>query len=179
MCRKCVYIVPVTVREQEICHICLNSYSCCKRNSVYKMCIHRSCYCTRTRNLPYLSKIILMLQEEQCTKCVYIVPVTVRKQEICHICLKSYSCCKRNVVYKLCIHRSCYCTRTRNLPYLSKIILMLQEEQCVQNVYTSFLLLYENKKFAIVIENRTHVARETVSTKCLCTVPVTVREQET
>ena len=144
-----------------------------------QMCIHRSCYCTRIRNFPYLSKIILMLQEERCiqnvytpflllyenkkfaifvchthvargtvyTKCVYTVPVAAREQEIFHFCLKSCSCCNRNGRYKMCIHRSCYCTRTRNLPYLSKIILMLQEERCLQNLYTPFLLLYENKKF--------------------------------
>ena len=70
-------------------------------------------------------------------------------------------------MYKMCIYRSCHCTGRRNLTYLSKIILMLQEEQCVQNVYTPFLILYENKKFDILIENHTHVARGTLCTKCV------------
>ena len=152
VCTKCAYTVPVTVREQEIGHIDRKWYSCCKRNGVYKMCIHRSCYCTRTRNLPYLSKFILMLQQERCVQNVYTPFLLLYENtKFFHICLNSYSCCNRNDVYKMCIHRSCYCTRTRNLPYLSNIILMLQEEQCVQNVYVPFLLLYGKKKFDIFI----------------------------
>ena len=97
------------------------SYSCCKRNGVYKMCIDRSCYCNRSRFSFELEK------SQWCFKRNGVYKMCKYRSCYCSRCRVSFEleksqwCCKRNGVCKMCIDRSCYCSICRFSFELEKV----------------------------------------------------------
>ena len=72
---KWVYIVPLTAVYVDFSFQLEKTYSCYKRNGVYKMCIHRSSYCSICRFSLELEKLTRVIRETVHTKFVYIVPL--------------------------------------------------------------------------------------------------------
>ena len=81
MYTKCVYIVPVSGVSADVP--------------------------LKQKNFETEKKVTGVLRETVYTKCVYIVLVSGVDAELPWKLKKSYWCWKRNVVYKMCIHRSC------------------------------------------------------------------------
>ena len=108
MYKKCVYIVPLSGVPADLPFKLKKGYWCCTRNGVYKMCMHRSCFWSISRcSFETEKKVTGVVRGTVYTKCVYIVPVSGVDAELPWKLKRSYWCWKRNVVYKMCIHRSC------------------------------------------------------------------------
>ena len=75
------------------------------------------------------------------TQFVYIDPVSGVSADLPLQLKKGYWPCKRNGVYKVCIDRSCYLSIGRFSFETEKKLLVLEEEQCIHNLYTSILFL--------------------------------------
>ena len=89
-----------------------NGSRCWKRNSGYKMCIHRSCLWSSYRfTFETKKKVTSDVRGTVYTKCVYILPVSGVSADLTFKKIKGYWCWKRNGVYKMCIHRSCFWSR--------------------------------------------------------------------
>ena len=73
------------------------------------MCIHRSCLWSSCRfTFETEKKVTSVVRGTVYTKCAYIVPVSGVDAELPLKLKKGYWCCKRNGVYKMCIHHYCY-----------------------------------------------------------------------
>ena len=87
---------------------------CWKRNGGYKMCIHRSCLWSSYRfTFETERKVTSVVRGTVYTKCVYILPFSGVSADLTSRKIKGYWCWKRNGVYKMCIHRSCFWSTCR------------------------------------------------------------------